>query len=220
MTGTLLRVYGPGGPYRPVSDCARLFGERTGTVVEVVKGEPEKLAARIAADGDLHYTGAPSMMNEFIAAHPGVIDAASVVDVQVRRVGILVRTGNPRGIATPADLARPGLRLLDVALESMAELRGDAAGAGANIARTVTTGEQGLAAWKADPSLDAWVTYKSWHRAAPEESAFVPIETPQALRATPAGLVHAGANRELAARFLDFLGSPEARAIFVHYGWE
>jgi accessory colonization factor AcfC len=216
----VLHVYGPGGPYLPMSECAKAFSARSGVVVAVVKGEPESLVERMSADGDLYYTGAPYMMEDFIKKHPGLIDERSIAPLFQRRVGILVRKGNPKNIRAVADVASPGLMILDVRLENMYALRHDPENKPGNTGRAVDTGSEGLALWKSDAGLDAWVTYKSWYHMVQADSDFIPIDGPEGLRATPAALLCTGINKALAQDFLEFLRSEEARIIFRAHGWE
>jgi accessory colonization factor AcfC len=216
----VLRVYGPGGPYLPVNECAKAFSERFGVNVIVVKGKPESLVEQMRADGDLHYTGAPYMLEDFIKNHPGVIDEGSVVSLVARRVGILVRKGNPKNIRKVADLAFPDLKILDVRLENMYALRGDPQNKQGHAGRIVETGEEGLGLWKSDTSLDAWVTYKSWYLLDQADTVFIPIEGPDGLRDTPAALISSSKNKVLAQNFIAFLHSKEAKRIFKTNGWE
>lgn len=211
-----LMVYGPGGPHAAISECAEAFAKSSGVQVVVQKGEPDKQAAQVARDGDVYYTGAEYMLEEFTAANPGLLDEASAVLVAPRRIGIILRAGNPRGVRSLADLARPGLRILDVRLENMGALRGPA---NANVAASVTTGEQGFNAWQANPDLDAWVTYRTWSRRLGGDE-FLPVDGPEGLRHAPAALTRRTTQRETAAAFLRFLASPQARDILRRHGFD
>jgi accessory colonization factor AcfC len=51
--GPPLRVYGPGGPYLPMRECAEAFSREFSIPVEVVKGQPDQIAGRAAMDGDV-----------------------------------------------------------------------------------------------------------------------------------------------------------------------
>jgi accessory colonization factor AcfC len=218
--GPPLAVYGPGGPYEPVRACAENFSREFGIPVTVVKGQPEAIAQRVATDGDVYYGGAPYMMDDFIRAHPGVVDASTVRELFSRRVGIIVRRDNPKGIRGVADLSRPGGAVLDVALENMEALRGDPPGGGADVGRRVVSGEEGFAAWEGDPGLDAWVTYRSWFVRMTHGEEFLPIAGPDALRATPVALTRRTQRRADAMAFVDYLATDAAHRVFQEYGWE
>ncbi len=98
-----LLVVGPGGPYEAMKEAAEAFSRLKGVTVEVVKGPPEKWFEQQA---DLIYGGAPNMMEDFIADHPTAIEPGSIRNLYHRQIGIIVRQGNPKGIAELADLGR------------------------------------------------------------------------------------------------------------------
>jgi len=218
--GPPLRIYGPGGPYLPMRECAEAFSREFSIPAEVVKGQPDQIAGRAATDGDVYYGGAPYMMEDFILDYPGVVDAATVRQLFPRRIGIIVRRGNPKGVRGTADLSRPGISILDVGLENMEAFRGDAPGGTKNVGLHVVSGEEGFAAWTAHPELDAWVTYRSWFVRLGDGEEFMPIEGPEGLRATPAALTTRTKRPGDATAFLDFLGTDAARRIFQKHGWE
>lgn len=157
-------------------------------------------------------------MEDFIHAHPGVVDASSVEYLSSRRIGIIVRRGNPRGIKSVTDLSAPGIKLLDVTLENMDGPRG--LGAKANIHTTVTSGEEGFKTWNAVPELDAWVTYETWHRQLSAGETFIPLEGPLGVRRTPIARTCSAQSPDLAREFISFLKTEEARALFRSYGYE
>ena len=218
--GERLRVYGPGGPYLPMKECAALYAARFGVAVEVTKGQPELLVAAFSKDGDVFYNGAEYMMDDFLAAHPGALDASSVTPLFPRRMGLIVRPGNPKGIVGPADLQRPGVAVLDVQLENMAIPRQDPPGGSRNVALSVTSGEEGFAAWQSRPDLDAWLTYRTWHAQLKDGSLFLPLPGPAGLRRIVTALSARPRHPQQARDFCRWLGSDEARAVFQRYGFE
>ena len=214
-----LNVYGPGGPYEALLECASLFTQRHGIEVVVIKLLPDMLEKRLLADGDIYFGGAEFMLTDFDRQHPGVIDLATTTLLYPRRIGIIVRKGNPLGIRGVEDLSRQGVDLLEVQLENMGEfLRSPNRRQGA-VRRTVFTGLQGLNAWLAEPELDAWVTYKSWHTALGSQAEFIEIPDTQALRYLPIALTQRTPHRREALAFITFLQSDDARRIFTKYGW-
>ena len=114
-----LLIVGPGGPYEAMKEAAEAFSRLKGVAVEVVKGPPEKWVEQQA---DLIYGGAPNMLEDFMAAHPQAIEPGSLRNVYNRQIGIIVRKGNPKGIAELADLGRESVKLLDVKLETMGRI--------------------------------------------------------------------------------------------------
>lgn len=219
--GTELRVLGPGGPYEAVRECCASFEERTKIRVLVRKGRPDLLAEEARASGDVLYSGAESMMEEFERSFPGIVDHPSIRCPCRRRIGILVRPGNPRGIRGLSSLAADGVGLLAVELEGMEGFFGLFAGIPANIRRRVVTGEEGFEAWRSGPALDAWVTYRSWFVRLEDGTQFVEMEDVAGrYRGTPLALTQTTRKPVQAGALLDFLSGEAARAIFRKWGWE
>lgn len=216
-----LRVYGPGGPYPSMRACAELFARRTGSPVEVLRGEPDSWAASAREDADLVYGGAEYMLEDLARSWPGLVDMSTALNLYPRQVGILVRPGNPSGARDLEDLGRRGLRLLDVQLERMEGFQERASPGRGNVARSVVTGEEGRAAWLADPTLEAWITYRSWHVAMPGQAEFLPLgDLPGARRFTPIALACRSQRQDLARAFVRFLQSEEAHEVFRQHGWD
>jgi accessory colonization factor AcfC len=216
-TKTLL-VYGPGGPHHVIQECASLFQERHGVNVAVIKALPMELEQRLSTDGDIYFGGAEYMLEEFASRNPGVLDMLSVERLHPRRIGIIVRKGNPHLIAGMDDLTQEGVELLDVKLENMRYFHAKTSLLG-NIRRIEYTGKQGLSAWRSTPEIDAWVTYKSWHFELEEESEFIELPGNGGLRYTPMALTHRTPHRQEALQFISFLKSAEAKQIFIEHGW-
>ncbi len=213
---TSLLVCGPGGPYPAIRECAEAFSKAQGIDVIVIKGEPHAQAPLVAQHCDVYYSGAEYMMRDFIEVNPGVIDQSSIVNLAARRIGIIVRQHNPKQIRTMADLAAPGVRVLNVRLENMEALRGPA---NQNVTLSLTTGEKGFAAWNSTVSLDAWVTYRTWSRQL-TSCDFIPVEGMEGLRRTPVAVTRHARHRQAAVAFIRFLQSDNALTILVKHGYE
>lgn len=213
-----LRVYGPGGPHLVMEECADLFQQKHGIEVVIQKALPHNLGERIDLDGDIYYGGAECMLEEFALRNPGVLDLSTVEKLHPRKIGIIVRKGNPHAIESPEDLAEKKIGLLDVKLENMRDFHGSEEDLPGNIRKHVYTGQQGLIAWITSPEIDAWVTYKSWHIKLRDGAEFIEIPD-AALRFTPAALTLRTPHREEAQSFLSFLKSEEAQGIFRKHGW-
>jgi accessory colonization factor AcfC len=216
----VLRVYGPGGPHQVLEECAELFSERHGVKVVVTKALPHDLDERVGQDGDIYYGGAPCMLEEFDDRNPGVLDMTSVEQLHPRRVGIIVRKGNPLEIQGLECLSREEVRLLDVKLENMRQLHGAQPGDDKNLRKLVYTGRQGVSAWRNRPEIDAWVTYRSWYVKLQDAADFVEIPEEQALRVIPMALTNRTEHRQEAMNFIEFLKSGEAYQIFQRHGWD
>lgn len=218
-TSKTLRIYGPGGPHHVIEECAVLFQKQHGVNVEVVKALPYKLDQHLREDGDLYYGGAEYMLEGFDRRNPGVLDMTSVVKLHPRRIGIIVRKGNPLSIEGVDDLTKNKVGLLDVKLENMRHFHGAESGLSLNIRQFEYTGKQGAEAWLATPEIDAWVTYKTWHLTLQAESDFIAIPGNIGLRFTPMALTQRTQNGYEAKQFIAFLQSAEARRIFKQHGW-
>jgi accessory colonization factor AcfC len=217
--GVTLHVYGPGGPHHVIEECAELFQERHGVNVKVVKALPHNLERRLREDGDLYYGGAEYMLEGFDRRNPGLLDMTSVEMLHPRRIGIIVRKGNPLRIGGVDDLKLEEVGILDVKLENMRHFHGVASGLSYNINRFEYTGKQGAEAWLDALEIDAWVTYKTWHLTLQAESDFVEIPGAAGLRFTPMALTQRTDKRQAAMQFIAFLKTEEARRIFEQHGW-
>lgn len=216
----VLRVYGPGGPHHVLEECADLFRERHGVEIAVIRALPHELEQRLREDGDIYYGGAEYMLEQFNRRNPGVLDMDSAEKLHPRRIGIVVRKGNPLNIRGIDDLKRAEIDLLDVKLENMRHLHGTLPGKVGDIRHFVYTGQEGATRWLAVPEIDAWVTYKSWHVSLEADSDFIEIPGDHALRFTPVALTHRTPHRQEAQHFITFLKSAEARQIFAEHGWD
>lgn len=223
-----LHVYGPGGPFSAVNECAVAFTKQTGIPVKVIAGPDAKWIAQAQQNADVIFEGAEYMLTQFNQAHPGMLDFQTKTELYKRAAAILVRPGNPKNIRTLADLARPGIKLLDVNGAGQLGLWEDLAGRAnlidgvqKNIGASFTNTALGIEAWKKDSSYDAWITYASWHENLKNETALVPLPKSQVLyRGTPVALTKTGTHQTQAQQFIAFMQSPQGHRIFQKWGWE
>lgn len=215
----VLRAYGPGGPHHVFEECAKLFREKHGVNVAVIKALPHDLEKKLREDGDIYYGGAEYMLEDFHRSNPDVLDLTSLEYLHPRRIGVLVRKGNPLGIKGTECLSAEGVDILDVKLENMRGFHGTPSGLSRNIRRFEYTGQQGASAWLSNPGIDAWVTYKTWHLSLEAESDFIEIPGKTGQRFTPIALTQQTPHRQEAIKFISFLKSEEARLIFEKHGW-
>ena len=215
----ILRVYGPGGPHRVFEECADLFMASHNVAVEVIKALPHDLERRLPEDGDIYYGGAEYMLEEFNQLNPGVLNMSSLVELEPRQIGIVVRKGNPLDIKDPLDLTRSEVALLDVKLEKMRHFYGQSGDALRNVRRLAYTGRQGAKAWRDFPDIDAWVTYKTWYVLLADEADFIEIQSKHAYRNIPIVLTDRTPHQQEARAFISFLQSETASQIFKKHGW-
>jgi accessory colonization factor AcfC len=168
------------------------------------------------------------MLTDFDRRHPGFVDGSTRESLWVRSAGILVRRGNPKGIRSLADLARPGVKLLDVTgaaqtglWEDLAGRLGLIRGIQRNTAVVATNTAEGIAEWRNHPELDAWITFVSWHDRLKDETDMVELPEAQRLyRGTPVAATTRTVRRELALAFIAFLASEECHEVFRQAGWK
>ena len=159
------------------------------------------------------------MLEGVARRNPGVLDMTSVVKLHPRRIGIVVRKGNPLGIDNVEDLTKNEVGILDVKLENMRHFHGASSGLSYNVRRLEYTGKQGAEAWLNAPEIDAWVTYKTWHLTLQEESDFIAIPGDIGVRFTPMAITQRTQHKDEAKQFIAFLQSAKARQIFEQHGW-
>ncbi|RRA50392.1 substrate-binding domain-containing protein [Acidipila sp. EB88] len=223
-----LHVYGPGGPLAPMQACAAQYTAQTHHPVIVTGGPEKQWFAAAQMDGDVIYGGAEYMLTQFDMEHPGFLLAGSRTDLYKRTAGILVRPGNPKHIQTLADLAKPGIHLLDVSGAGQLGLWEDIAGRSGlidglqrNIAMTVATSAEGMHAWATRPQLDAWITYESWQQRMPQEAALVRLPPEMRIyRGTPIAFTQRSTLKAEAKAFLAQLRTPACHSVFIHAGWQ
>jgi accessory colonization factor AcfC len=194
----------------------------------IVDGGPEeRWWGRAERDADVVFSGAEYMLSDLERRRPGFLDPATRRSLWVRRAAILVRRGNPRRIAGIADLARPGVRLLDVNGAGQVGLWEDLAGRMGlipeiqrNIAVSTANTAEAIAAWRNQPELDAWITFASWRDRMGDEADLVELpEAERLYRGTPVAVARRSAQRELALAFVEYLGGEECHAVFRQAGW-
>lgn len=225
-----LMVYGPGGPAPAMKEAATAFEHATGQPVTIVAGPTPQWIASARNDADVIFSGSETMMTDFAAAMEGRIDEHQVMPMYLRPLSVLVRPGNPRKIGGLLDLARPGIKVLVVngagqngvwedAIGRMGDIKSVRALRG-NIVSYAKNSALAKQAWIADPTIDAWVIWGIWQVANPKLADTVPVE-PEYVVYRDSGVVSTtlGSTRPVTRKFIDFLLSPEGRAIFVKWGW-
>ena len=215
-----IHVYGPGGPYKAMKECAEAFTKQQNIRVDIVKGTPDEWIGRARQDADLVYGGAEYMLEDYNRDYPGLIEMSTAEPLYVRQIGIIVRKGNPKQIELLEGLTQKHIRILNVELEKMEEYQDKLPGIRENIYCSVVTGEEGIAMWQSATGLDAWITYRTWHMQLSETTDFIPLTGRSAYRAAPIAFTAQPKMRDDASLFIRFLKSEEARLIFKNWGWE
>ena len=147
---------------------------------------------------------------------------------------IIVPSDNPAHIASPADLAHPGVRIVaagpdvpitryaDQAVANLAKLSGYPAGYAATVAGNVVSREDNVAAVVAKIALgegDAAIVYATDAKTSAKVTA-IPIPAAANVVATYAAVaLTSGTNQFFAKGFLNWLGGPVAQGIMADDGF-
>ncbi len=150
------------------------------------------------------------------------------------KLTVIVPTDNPAGIQSPADLAKPGLRIIAAGdevpitkyatqlVENLAAEADDPEGFAAAYVANVASKEDNVSAIVSKIELgegDAGIVYVTDAAASDEVT---PIEVPDAANvpATYAGVVVGESpNQDAAAAFLDWLTGPDGQAVLSSFGF-
>lgn len=223
-----LYVYGPGGPLAPMQEAGERFTRQTRIPVKVVAGPEAVWIESAKNNADLIFGGAEYMLTSFSMQHKGLVDSTTRTELYKRGAAILVRPGNPKKITSLKDLARSGVRLLDVngagqlgLWEDLAGRQDLIAGIQKNIRRSFANTALAIDAWKSDTAYDAWIIYASWHYRLKDVTQLVKIPPGQTLyRGTPIALTTITDQKEAAQEFIRFLQTPAIHRVFQKWGWE
>lgn len=141
-----------------MKECAAAFTRQTGLAVDVTAGPEPKWLAQDMQDADLVYGGAEYMLTQTALTHPGFLDDSSRTSLYARESAVLMRLGNPLRIKRLEDLARAGVRLLDVngagqmgMTEDMARIPALIANLQHNTKTSVKTSAEAVDLWQQKP---------------------------------------------------------------------
>lgn len=214
----------------PAEELGRLYQQRTGVKVEYLFGGSGYVLAqmRLARRGDLYFPGSSDFME--LAKKQGM-----VVPETERRLAYLVPAinvpkGNPKGIRALSDLTRPGLRIAIANPETVCvgtyavELlerqltQGEVAAFRRNLINYTDSCEKTATA-VALGTVDAvlgWSVFQHWD---PRRIETIPLPPHQIVRFgyLPIAVATCAQDRRAAQAFIDFLASPEGRAIFARH---
>lgn len=231
LAGAPIRAYGPGGPAPAMKEAAAAFEAKSGVRVAVTAGPADQWMKKARRDADIIFSGSEHMMTSFANALKGVLLEETIDPIYIRPSAILVRPGNPKQITGFADLLKPDMKVLVVNGAGQTGLWEDVAGRLGRIddvrafRRNIGafTGNSGEAKklWTSDPTFDAWLIWNIWEISNDDLADQVAIEPERRIwRDCGVALTRRGAHNDTAKAFLEFLTSPEGRAIFEKWGWK
>ncbi len=226
----VLYVYGSEGPAPAIQEAAGAFGDANDIQVTVVTGPPDRWREEAAGKADVVFASADFMMADFLRVEGLEVDATTVTPLYMRPSAILVRPDNPKQIADFPDLLKPGVRIMVVSgsgqtglWEDMAGKQGDIRTIRAfrkNIELFAPTSTEAMKLWDERQDIDAYVTWNIWHMPLRDRAKLVEVsEEYKIYRQCSVALTKRGKAKPLAARFIEFLTSPQGAKIFESWYW-
>ena len=223
-------VYGPGGPFPPMNEAAKIFGQKNNIDIIVTKGPTYKWIEMAKKSGDLIYSGAEFMMQDFIWKMNGKIVENTVQPLYLRPSGLLVRKGNPKQIKGFEDLLKRDLKLIVVNGAGQTALWEDMAGKLGEISTVKAlrkkivyvahNSAEAKKVWINNQSIDVWLIWNIWQISNPDIADFVPVSEQYTLyRDSGIAMTKKGEKRSIVKKFYEYLMSKEAVPIFKRWGW-
>lgn len=219
-----------GSASKPALDeLARDFQARRGVRVEITYGGSGTVLSQmiLAKTGDLYIPGSQDFMDT--AEAKGAVDPSTRSVVAYLIPAIAVPTGNPKGILTLQDLARPGLRVGignpdSVCLGLFAMEIFDKARLTEEIKRNIVVQAKScddtatiLALGQVDAVI-GWDVFDDWQ---PDKITVVPLPAEQVVKTgnIPVALSAFVRSKELALEFVSYITGAEGRRVFAKHGY-
>ena len=221
-----LRLFCGAGIRPPVDEIIKLFKDETGIEVKPTYAGGGALLTQIQLNrqGDLYMPGD----EEFISRAEGKGLISEKRDVAYFVPVILVQKGNPKGIKSIADLAKPGVRIAmgdpkACAVGGVTEKILKRAGIEDQVKRNVvytgvTVQELGNAVKL--KTVDAAIVWDATAKFYPDSTEAIRIpEEQNVIARIPIGILSFSKHKKEAEKFLDFITSERARRIFEKHGY-
>jgi len=223
-----LRVFAGSASQPPLEEAARAFEKKTGIPVTLHLGGSGAMLSqiRLTGEGDLYIPGSPDYLE--LAREQNLVEGDAAI-LAYLVPAIIVAKGNPLGIRTLTDLARPGLKVgmadpdgVCVGLYAVEVLTANGLtqlvkpnlhGLVESCARTASMIPLGMA----DVVL-GWREFAVWNPTAMEAVLLQPEQVPR-LAYVPAITIRGAANPAGAEAFTAFLTSTEGQAFFHKWGY-
>lgn len=213
----------------PTELAAQRFMERTGAKLEIQFGGSGEMLSqmKLSQRGDVFFPGSSDYIE--IAKRENLVDPSTETIIAYLVPAINVPKGNPAGIKSLEDLARPGLRLgiarpdtVCVGLYAVEVL--ERAGLSARVRPNIATTTESCAKTAQIVALgqvDAvigWDVFQYWE---PDKIETIHLQPGEVSRIgiLPAAIGTHCRDRKLARAFLEFLTSPDGQAIFARWNY-
>lgn len=214
----------------PTEEVAELFYKKTGVRVDLVFGGSGFVLSQmiLGKKGDLYFPGSSDFMET--AKKKGVVYPETEKYVVYLVNSINVRRGNPKNIKTLYDLAKPGLKVAiadpenvcvglyaveiiekNFTPEQKESFRKNLINYTESCEKTATA-----VSLKAVDAVIGWRVFEHWD---PERVETIPLKQKEILRIgyIPIAISTYTKNRALAQKFIDFLGTEEAKNVYRKY---
>ncbi len=224
-----LEIFAGSASKPATQELARIFEKRVGVPVHLHFGGSGAVLSQmeLARRGDVYFPGSSDFMER--AKRRGLVDPSTEVRVVYLLPAINVARGNPKGIHSLADLARPGIRVGMARPETVCvglygvealERQGLADGVRPNVvnyAESCAGTAQMLSLGLVDAIL-GWDVFDDWD---PDRIETVPLPREQVTRIgyIPAAISTFARETALAGKFLAFLAGEEGREVFRRHGY-
>ena len=230
-SGSLL-IFAGAASKPPAEEVAKIYKQKMIVEVQVTFGGSGFVLSqmKLARKGDVYFPGSSDFMEK--AKRDGLVfpDTERIVAYLIPAIN--VQKGNPRRIQSLKDLLKPGLRLAIADPESVC------VGAYAvevveknfnpqerrlfrkNLATTVESCEKtaNIISLKGVDAVIGWEVFQHWDSERIETVFLKPEEVPR-IGYIPAAVSRFTGDRPLAEEFINFLISPESKAIFKRHGY-
>ncbi len=221
LTKSFADLEAPWVAARPGSDLIFSFDASSTLRAQIEQGAP----ADVLASADTR--NAQALVDECLAPAP-------ITDFATNHLVIVVPSGNPAGITSPADLAKPDVRVVaagpdvpitkyaNMVITNLAGIAGYPPDYAASVAANVVSEEDNVKQVLTKIELgegDAAIVYVTDAKSS-DKVETVPIPDEANVLATYAAVpVGDSIQPELAAEFVTFLTGPEAQAVLAGYGF-
>jgi molybdate transport system substrate-binding protein len=229
MTPHKIRAYFGSAAEVPEEELVAAFQKETEISVEYTMGGSGTLlsAIEIAKVGDLYAPGSQDYMQK--AINDGIMVNSSIKTLAYLVPAIIVQKGNPNGITSLSDLAKPGLKVgignpdsVCVGLYAYDILT--KAGLWDSVKPNLVTYASSCsntAALVVTKSVDAIIGWHVFYNWTPDKVDIVYIKPEQIPKIAyiPIGITKYADDPASAQKLIDYLLSPEGKAVFSKYGY-
>lgn len=212
-----------------MEEAAETFQKQNGIKVDLNFGGSGTMLSqmKLSRRGDVYIPGSPDYMVK--AVREGVVDPKTIKIIAYLVPAIGVQPGNPKGIKTLGDLAKPGVKvgignpesvcvgLYAIELLERSKLLRE-------VSKNIVTHAPSCAATEAlivMKKVDAvigWEVFSNWNPGKIETVILKPSDIPR-LAYIPAAVSTYTMNRVASQKFIDFLASDEGRKVFDKWGY-